>query len=149
MMTFATNSDVETRIKGGTDALEAVTESTPYSADKVTAAREKAHGLILGKVGVRYAIPGDLSGYPALQTLLREFELDLVEFELWTGAQTEVPKATTRKRGYTWKYLCEVADGTATLPAAPELPATDQVDNQGTVVGPERVMTRDDLDGVF
>ena len=149
MATFATNSDVETRIKGGTNTLEAVTESTPYSAAKVTAAREKASGMIRGVVGVKYAIPDDLSADPRLQAMLREFELDLVEFELWSGAQTEIPKAVMVKRKKTWEYLQGVADGSITLPAVPELPETDQVDGQGDVVGPERRMTRDDLDGVF
>lgn len=149
MPTFSSNADVEARIPGGVEALEALTDSVPYSAEQVNMAREKACGCIRALIGNRYQIPADLSGLPDLAGLLRAMELDLVEFELWAGRREDVPARVQKKRDQTWELLVAVSRGQAALPVPAELPPTAAAGTQGRVVGPGRVFTRDGLEGVF
>jgi hypothetical protein len=149
MTTFSTNTELVTRISGGTATLESLTDATPYDAAKVDAARQKAYGMIVGWIAARGTIPADTSAYPGLTALLREFELDLVEFELWGGVREDIPARVKERRKQTWDFLVAVSKGDAQLAGLGDLPAPEMGGTQGQVVGPERVMTRESLGGVF
>lgn len=145
--TYSTDADVERRM--GTDVLAAVTKVTPYDATEVEQARTAAYGKINGKIGVRYQAPIDLAAYPELADLLRDLELDLVEWSLWSNVRSDIPPRVQKKRDAAWEMLTDIAAGRQVLPSVGELPPTTQVDSQAKVVGPERVCTRDDMSGMF
>lgn len=146
--TLSTNNQVVTRFRGGADELAAVTGSTPYDADKVDAARDQAYGLIVSYIGTRFDL-GHLADHPAVAALLRECELDGVEYFLWSAARSAAPERVVKKWEATVAWLRDVATGKATLPSDGTMPATDQAGTVAEVSGPGRVFTRDDMEGLI
>jgi len=147
--TYSTNSDVERRIRGGATALATLTETTPYDAIVVDRCRDQAAGYIKAKLGVRYQISAETRAADAvLAAWLREVELDLVEYSLWSSVGLEIPPRVQTKRDQSVDLLDEIASGKAVPPAASELPGTNS-GLQAEVSGPQRQFTRDSLDGVF
>jgi phage gp36-like protein len=104
-----------------------------------------AEGEVNSYLGRRHAVPVDVTSHAELAPVLKSVTLDLVEYRLHSR-RPPVPKAVERKRDHAVRWLQQVASGQAVLPAVSEIESNPAGGVTGEVVGPERVMTRDELE---
>jgi len=145
-MSYASNVDVEERL-GSTAYVQLTDDAGTGSADtdKVAEALLGAEGQIDSYLGRRYAVPIDISQHSELAGLLKSVTLDLVEFRL-NARRPPVPEDIRRKQEAAVRWLQRVAAGQAVLPAIDELQGNQSGGICGEVIGPDRVMTRDEME---
>jgi len=140
--TYSTTGDVEQRMTAAT--LAALTQQTPYDADAVDRRRSQAYALIRGHLAAKFDLSVDL---PTETTdLLRETEIDLVEYSLWGGRREDRPKRVQKQRDDAMKMLDEIRAGTLILAGLTSASTRQQ---NAQVVGPKRKFTRESMEGMF
>ncbi|NLX12498.1 MAG: DUF1320 domain-containing protein [Phycisphaerales bacterium] len=147
-MSYATHADLEGRL--GTAAYVQLTDdvgSGVADVDKASVALREAEGEVNSFLGRRYAVPVDAGGQEALAALLRAVTLDIAEYRLH-ARRLLVPDAVTRKREAALAWLRRVASGEAVLPAVRELPRNAAEGIGAGIIGPERIMSREELEGL-
>jgi len=82
-----------------------------------------------------------------LAALLRSVTLDIAEYRLH-ACRLLVPDAVMRKREAAVAWLRRVATGEVVLPAVRELARNAAEGIGAAVIGPERIMSREELEGL-
>jgi len=144
-MSYASNGDVEQRL-GSTAYVQLTDDSGSGSAneDRVAEARLGAEGEVNSYLGRRYAVPVDVGTHEELAAVLKSVTLDLVEYRLH-ARRPPVPDEVRRKRDSAVKWLERAASGEVVLPASSELEGNPASGVSGEVVGPARVLSREEL----
>ncbi|MHC4445640.1 MAG: gp436 family protein [Planctomycetota bacterium] len=145
-MSYASNTDVEERL-GSTVYVQLTDDGGTGSADedKVAEALLGSEGQINSYLGRRYAVPVDTSGHSELAAVLKSVTLDLVEYRLHCR-RPPVAEEIHRKKAAAVKWLEGIACGRSVLPASSELPGNEAEGVLGEVMGPERIMTREEME---
>lgn len=147
-MAYTTNADVEERL-GSALYVQLTDDSGTGSADedKVTEARQGAEAEIDSYVGRRYAVPVDTTGQDKLAAMLKSMTLDLAEHRLH-ARRPPIPEAIRQKRAWAIQWLERVAAGQVVMPVSEELAGSSAEGVVGEVTGPQRVMSRDELENL-
>lgn len=147
-MSYATHTDLEGRL--GTAAYVQLTDDAGAGVadvDQASAALREAEGEVNSFLGRRYAVPVNAGGQEALAALLRSVTLDIAEYRLH-ARRLSVPDAVVRKREATVAWLRRVAAGEAVLPSVRELARNAAEGIGAEVIGPGRIMSREELEGL-
>jgi phage gp36-like protein len=143
-MSYATNTDVEQRM-GPAAYIQLTDDAGTGGAEeaKVTQARLAAEAEINSYLAVRYRVPVDVSGEAEVGALLRDMTVDLAAFRLHARRPPVASDLAARHEAVV-EWLRRIAQGSAALPAASELPASTAAGAEVFVSGMTRVWSRDD-----
>lgn len=109
-------------------------------ADRVARAIASAEGVVNGYVGARYTVP--LTG--TIPDLVQKWTGDIAKYFLYQ--RRRVPEDVRQAYEDAIASLRDVATGKMTLGIEPA-PTASAISNQGAVYGPERVFTREKMEG--
>ncbi len=145
-MSYITNSDIEVWL-GTETAIELTDDEGTGSADtaKLDEARLGAEGEANSYLATRYQVPVDVSSNPEVSAVLRSFVLDLAAYRLHTR-RPPVPEDVIRGREAAVTWFGRVASGVVQMPAETALRENPALGAIGGATGPERVMTREELE---
>ncbi len=146
-MNYITNSDIELRL-GHAGYVHLSDDDGDGAADEdvVNEARAAAEGELDSYLAFRHATPIDLVAHPELAGLLKSVALDLAEYRLRLR-RPPVGEDARRRRDETIEWLRRIADGTVALPATGDLPGPTSRGPIAEVLGSERLLSRDELEG--
>lgn len=103
-----------------------------------------AEGEVDSYLAARYAVPVDLSAYPAAVGVLRGFVLDLAEYRL-RARRPPISESAVRRRDEAVAWLRHVAGAAVDLPAVGAPPG--QVRGRAAATtGHRRVLSHDELE---
>ena len=144
-MAYITNADIEERL-GTTVYVQLTDDSGTGSADldKVDEARLGAEGEADSYLGLRYAVPVDLTVFGETAAVLKSFVLDLAAYRLHSR-RPPVLADVGRRRNEAVNWFRRVADGGVVLPVDKEVTPSSSVGTRASVTGAQRVMSRDEL----
>lgn len=144
-MSYVSTNDVQERLGDGLYVqLTDDTGSGSADLDKVNEAIQGADGETNSYLGLRYAVPVDLTGQTMISEVLKSFVLDLVEHRLHSR-RPPVPEDIRRKRSEALTWLRRVSEGEIVLPSATTVPRSEAADVPGRASGTKRRWTRDEL----
>ncbi len=147
-MSYASHNDLETRL-GTTVYVQLTDDAGTGVADvgKANTVLREAEGEVNSFLGRRYAVPVLVDGQEGLAAVLRGVTLDIAEYRLH-ARRLSVPDAVVRKREAAVVWLQRVAGGEVVLPCDRELARNAAKGIGCAVVGTERVMSREELEGL-
>jgi phage gp36-like protein len=141
-VSYITNSDIELRL-GTTRYVELTDDAGTGSPNPAVAdeARLGAEGEVNSYLAQRYAVPVNIATYTDAGGAIKSAALDLTEHRLH-ARRRDVPGYVTQKRDAAIRWLQAVAGGSASLPTVPTIGL------RAAATGEERVMSRDELEGL-
>ena len=147
-MSYITNNDIQERL-GIALYVQLTDDAGTGSADidKVDEARLGAEGFVNSYLTRRYAVPVDVAGEADLAAVLASITLDVAEFRLH-ARRPPVPGDVIGKQRAAEAWLEQVAAGRVKLPVTNELPQRDTDGPVADASGADRVLTRDEMDGL-